>query len=114
MHEVSIADSLLRIAGQECGKGGFSTIESIKVSIGRASGVMPEALLFAFDAMKAGTIAGGASLVIEEVPVSGHCSDCAADFSVEEAYVLCCPLCGGQAFTLCSGRELHITELEVE
>ena len=114
MHEVSVAGSLLDIAVRECAGKGFGRIINIKVSIGRASGVMPEALLFAFDALKRDTIAGGASLIIEEVPVTGRCNGCSADFTVDGEYVLCCPSCGGGSFAVKTGREMDITELEVE
>ena len=114
MHEVAIAGSLLDTAVRECRDNGFTKIGSIKVCIGKASGVMPEALLFAFETIKAGTLAAAASLIIEEVPVSGHCNDCNADFTVSEKYVLCCPLCGSLSFTVNSGRELNIVELEVD
>src|SRR5512139_3833550 len=100
MHEVSIADSLLTLAVKECRDKGFNAIQHIKVRIGKASGVMPEALLFAFEAMKRETIAEEAALIIEEVPVSGHCRICHADFTVEESFVLCCPHCEGLSFTV--------------
>lgn len=113
MHEVSIALSLLEIATEYCKREGYSGIESIKVKVGRASGVLPEALLFAFDAVKIGTIADKASLAIEEIPVSGFCSSCNSDFSVEEAYILFCPRCGDTSFRVETGRELNIQEMEV-
>ena len=113
MHEVSIALSLLEIAEQHCKKEGYQGIESITVKIGKASGVMPEALLFAFDAVKQGTIAEKAHLTIEEIPVSGYCHRCMKSFSVDEPFVLCCPNCGDTSFRLDSGRELDIVELDV-
>ena len=45
MHEASIAQSVLDIAGENCKKAGYSRIDSIRLRIGRASGVMTEALL---------------------------------------------------------------------
>ncbi len=114
MHEVSVAHSLLKIAVDECKKNGFGTISNVRVCIGKASGVMPEALLFAFDALKADTIAAGATLTIEEVPVAGRCTACNSDFTASESFVLCCPLCGSSAYTLHAGRELDIKELEVD
>ncbi|MEJ2684461.1 MAG: hydrogenase maturation nickel metallochaperone HypA [Candidatus Sulfobium sp.] len=113
MHEASIALSLLEIAAGECGKNGYGRIDCINIKVGRASGVMPDALLFAFDAIKEGSVAQNAVLHIEEVPVSGRCGDCGKEFSVEEEYVLCCPLCGGGSFTVTSGREMDIIDMEV-
>ncbi|MCL0035234.1 hydrogenase maturation nickel metallochaperone HypA [Thermodesulfovibrionales bacterium] len=113
MHEASIADGLLRTAISVCRGNGFSRIEIVRIRIGRASGVMPESLLFAFDALKAETIASESSLVIEEVPVAGYCNTCKRDFTVSGSFILCCPYCSSNSFTVKSGRELDIIEVEV-
>lgn len=114
MHEVAIAESLLDVAIGNCTKSGYARITGIEISVGRASGVMPEALVFAFDTVKQDTIAAGAMLVVTEVPLRGHCNGCNRDFEVAERYVLSCPHCDGVQYTLVSGRELMITEMEVE
>jgi len=113
MHEASIAASLLDTVSRHCAKSGYARIDSINVKIGRASGIMPDALIFAFNALKYGTPAGEAVLNVEEVPVSGHCDGCASGFLVEEDFVLSCPLCGGSQFRITSGRELDIIDMEV-
>jgi hydrogenase nickel incorporation protein HypA/HybF len=113
MHEVGIAQSLLDIAIENCTKQGYNGIESIKIKIGKASGVMPDSILFSFDAMKIGTIAEKASLAIDEVPVSGFCNDCKSNFTVEEAYAISCPNCGHFSLRIDTGRELNIYEMEV-
>lgn len=113
MHEYSIVDSLISIAIKECRKNGFNKIESVSVSIGKASGVMPEALLFAFDALKMETIANEAALHIEEIPLSGYCENCKGDFMTEEFFIFACPSCGSGSLKITSGRELEIKEIEV-
>lgn len=113
MHEVSIALSLLDIISKECGKSGSDKVDAVNLKIGRASGIMPDALIFAFDAIKGDSVAGNARLNIEEVPVTGHCRDCGDRFTVEEEYVLCCPRCGGGSFEIVAGRELDIIDMEV-
>jgi hydrogenase nickel incorporation protein HypA/HybF len=113
MHELSIAQNLLDIASAQCVKNGFKEIESINIKIGKASGVMPDALSFAFDAIKTDTIASNASLNIAEIPVTGSCRDCNFLFTVEEEYVLCCPSCKSSSFVITAGRELDIVDMEV-
>lgn len=113
MHEVGIARSLLDIAIENCKKQGFNGIESIKVKIGKAAGVMPDSLLFAFESMKIGTIAEKAVLIIDEIPVSAYCNGCGSDFSVDDAYVIECPKCGHLSLRINTGRELNIDEMEV-
>ena len=113
MHEASIALSIINIAEEHCKKAGFSKIQSIGVKIGSASGVLPSALLFAFDVAKDGSRANDASLVIEEVPLGGDCRSCKRGFTAEGPFVLECPLCGGSNFTISTGRELDLTDIEV-
>ncbi|MFA4919222.1 MAG: hydrogenase maturation nickel metallochaperone HypA [Thermodesulfovibrionales bacterium] len=113
MHEVGITQGILDIAIENCKKRGYTGIESIKVKIGKAAGVMPDSLLFAFEAMKVGTIAEKAVLIIDEIPVSGYCNGCSSDFSVDDAYVITCPKCGHLSLRIDTGRELNIDEMEV-
>ncbi|OGW33361.1 MAG: hydrogenase maturation nickel metallochaperone HypA [Nitrospirae bacterium GWC2_42_7] len=113
MHEVSIALDLLNIATEQCRKSGYSKIEAINLKIGRASGIMPDALIFSFDAIKKDSLADTALLNIEEVPVSGECSDCSSKFTVDEEYILSCPVCNSNSFNIISGREMDIIDMEV-
>lgn len=113
MHEASIALNILSIAEEKCREAGYEGIEAIRVRVGRASGVMPEALLMAFDVVKAGTISENASLLVDDVPVGGSCRACGEGFTTEDLYVLECPACGSGEFSVDSGRELDVTEIEV-
>lgn len=113
MHELSIAQNVLEIVFEQCSKSGYTKIDSINLRIGRASGIMPDALLFAFTAIKSDSIARDAALNIEVVPVAGLCKDCSAGFIVEEEYILNCPVCKGSSFQITSGRELDIIDMEV-
>jgi hydrogenase nickel incorporation protein HypA/HybF len=113
MHEVTIVQGLLDIVSENCKKGGYKAVESIKVKIGRASGIMPDAFIFAFESMKAGSVAEKATLTIDEVPITGFCDVCDENFTVEDTYVISCPKCGSLSFRLETGRELNIDEMEV-
>jgi hydrogenase nickel incorporation protein HypA/HybF len=113
MHEVSIAQGLLDIAIDNCKKHGYQSIDSIKAKVGKASGIVPDSLLFSFEALKKDTIAGNATLTIEEIPVGGFCDNCKKHFTVDEAYVIACPLCGSLSFKIETGRELNVDEVEV-
>ncbi|PIS36310.1 MAG: hydrogenase maturation nickel metallochaperone HypA [Nitrospirae bacterium CG_4_9_14_3_um_filter_53_35] len=114
VHELSVAMNMIEMAESACVEQGYSRVEAVSIRVGRASGIMRDALVFAFDCAKAGTLAADARLDIEDVPVGGACNDCHAEFSVEEAFVFNCPACGGKSFQITSGQELHIVELEVD
>jgi Zn finger protein HypA/HybF involved in hydrogenase expression len=56
----------------------------VKLRIGRLSGVVPEALQFAFDALKTDSPAAEAELEIEAVPAVCWCPGCAAEFETAD------------------------------
>lgn len=114
MHEVYIAESLLDTSIQRCKDEGFGKIKNIKVKIGRASTISVEALIFVFDALKIGSIANEASLIIEEIPTIGWCKSCNGEFNVERDFVFQCPCCGSDSVIIKSGNGLELAELEVE
>lgn len=114
MHEASIALNIIEIAQKECEKAGYSRITSIEVDIGSASGVLPDALLMAFDIVKLDTPASGAGLIINEIPLGGTCKGCGKPFTTDDKFILKCPHCGSRDFTLETGRELNINEIEVD
>lgn len=109
MHELAIAEGILdALKGQVKGK-----ITSVKLRIGEMSGVVPEALRFSFQIASEGTIAEGAILDIEHVPLTARCADCSETFHIKN-YSFECSRCGGGNFKVVGGRELIIEEVEVE
>lgn len=114
MHEASIALSILDIVQSKCQEEGCSSVDSIRVRIGKAAGILPDSLIFAFDSAKDNTVAKNATLAIETVPVGGTCHDCKKEFTVEDVqYVFSCPLCGSKSFEITSGREMEIVDMEI-
>lgn len=64
MHEVSIAYSLLRQVTDAAERNGLSTVQSVGVAVGRMSGVVPDALAFAFEVLRQGPVVGDAKLEV--------------------------------------------------
>jgi len=113
MHEASVAISLLETVSGLCQKEGYNSIESVRLKVGRAAGILPDALLFAFDIAKAGTLASQAELIIEYIAIGGFCSDCGSEFNSEERYIYSCPVCNSSAIKITHGDELQIIDMEV-
>lgn len=114
MHESSIAHSILEIIDEQCAEHGCSVVEALTVRLGRATGVLPEALQFAFDALKEPTKAKDAKLTIETVPVGGRCNACGREFDAPDVqYIFACPLCGSAEFEVTRGREMEISDMEM-
>ena len=113
MHEASIALSVLNTVTEECLQRGFASVESVHLRIGKGSGILPEALTFAFDIAKSDSIAREAQLQIDLIPLGGQCHECGTTFEVEERFLLACPQCQGSDFTINQGYEMNIIDMEV-
>jgi hydrogenase nickel incorporation protein HypA/HybF len=113
MHELSIMQSALGLALAEAAKAGAKRVHTIRLRVGVLSGVVPDALQFAFEALSEGTLAEGGTLAIDSVPARFWCAPCAREF-VSEDLLMVCPGCGGSNAELRAGRELELAALEVD
>ncbi|HSV75081.1 MAG TPA: hydrogenase maturation nickel metallochaperone HypA [Chthonomonadales bacterium] len=112
MHEFSLMQSALEMAVDRASQHGAERIERLTMRIGDLSGVVPEALQFAFEVLRDGTCAATAALAIERVPVRCHCSECDASFE-PDGLVYVCPRCGAASGDIRSGREMELAWIEV-
>ncbi len=112
MHELSIMQSALSMALQRAEEAGASRVHVIRLRIGALSGVVPDALQFAFEALTPGTLAEGAELAIDHVPARFWCGDCSHEFEAEDLFGEC-PKCRRLSAELRAGRELEVASLEI-
>lgn len=112
MHEVSIMQSALEAAERHARAQGATRIHRIVLKIGAASGVVPDALEFAFAPVTKGTMADGATLEIIPVPVVCHCDVCDSDF-VPDDFPHACPTCGRISLDVRQGMEMELASLEI-
>lgn len=110
MHELSIAYNLIEIAAAEAGN---RHVEAVNLRIGALSGVVKEALLFAYEIAAAGTPLAGSRLQIEEVPVEVYCAACGHTTSLDSLQAFRCAHCGAPTADIRQGKELEIVSLEV-
>jgi len=112
MHEFSIMEAALETAAQKTRAAGATRIHRLKLRVGRLSGVVPEALRFAFDALKAESLAAAAVLEIEEVPAVCWCAGCAAEYEAKDLHYGC-PRCHQPGGELRRGKEMELAALEI-
>jgi hydrogenase nickel incorporation protein HypA/HybF len=110
MHELSIAESVVRIAERHADG---RRVASVEVRVGALRQVVPSALDFAFGLVAQGTTVEGAELAIEDVPAAVACRDCAAENEVS-GFPWRCPSCGGLDVDVIRGEELQVESLELE
>ncbi len=110
MHELSITQGIIEICEQH---SGGRRVRGLVVEIGELSGVVPEAVEFAFEACSRGTQLQGARLEIVRIPGRGHCRACAVEVPLASLYDAC-PSCGEYGLTVVSGEEMRVREIEVD
>ena len=111
MHEMAIVEGILDIAFDYAAKNQSSKIEAITLKIGEMSGVEMEALNMSFEVLTKDTIAEGAKLIVNKIPLIGQCNKCNKEFHIEH-YNFFCPECDG-ILILKSGRELQVESLDL-
>ena len=113
MHELSIMQSALSLALDQARQAGASRVHAIRLRIGALSGVVPDALEFAFEALTPGTLAEGAKLAIEHVPARFWCATCTREFQSDDMFAEC-PDCHSLSGELRAGREMEVASLEID
>lgn len=110
MHELSIADSVVRIAERHAAG---RRVTKVELKVGYLRQVVPSALSFAFELTAQGTSVEGAELEMEEVPAGGRCGACGEETPLPEMPLLC-RKCGSFDVKVTQGEELLVDSLELE
>ncbi|MGA8147047.1 MAG: hydrogenase maturation nickel metallochaperone HypA [Gallionellaceae bacterium] len=113
MHEMSLAESVLRIIEDEAQVRKFRRVRSVTLEIGKLAAVEPDAMRFAFAAVMRDTLAQDARLELVETAGQGCCADCGATVRMDEALALCAQ-CGSGRVHVTGGDRMRVLELEVE
>ena len=113
MHELAICQALMNQVESIAAERNARSVVSIVVGMGPLSGVEAQLLKHAYPVASAGTIAEGAELVIEDLPVRIRCTECGSE-SDALPNKLVCKVCGDWRTTLISGDELMLMRIELE
>jgi hydrogenase nickel incorporation protein HypA/HybF len=113
MHELAICQALMNQVESIAAERNARSVVSIVVGMGPLSGVEVQLLKHAYPVASAGTVAEGAELVIENLPVRIKCTAC-GDESEALPNKLVCKSCGDWRTTLISGDELMLMRIELE
>jgi hydrogenase nickel incorporation protein HypA/HybF len=115
MHEIGLMQQALDLALEQATGQGARQVRRVTFRIGAESGVEPEVIALAFDVTTRGTIAEGARLEIEHVPLVCFCATCAQEFQPAAGDLLhTCPRCHGTAAQVRRGREFQVVSLDVD
>jgi hydrogenase nickel incorporation protein HypA/HybF len=113
VHEISIAESIVQIAEKKAREQKARSIQVVKLRLGTFTTIVADALQFAFEIAREGTLAHHARLDIEMVPMVVRCVVCDASTQPVRGVCLLCEHCGFP-LEIVSGEELQIEYIEVD
>jgi hydrogenase nickel incorporation protein HypA/HybF len=117
MHELAVTEKILDIAVKHALLNRVNKIRSITLKIGEMSDIENEWIQHYFDYLSKNTVAEGAVLKIEKTPIVLKCNQCQRTIEISKAKLgeTVCPDCSGRKdFSIVSGREYFIKEMEAE
>ncbi|HEV3021530.1 MAG TPA: hydrogenase maturation nickel metallochaperone HypA [Pirellulales bacterium] len=88
MHEASLVRTLIEQVDRLASEHAATAVDEVRVRIGPLSGVEPYLVAAAFERFAP----AGATLVIDEVPLTARCRGCGESFEVE-SFRFRCPRC---------------------
>jgi hydrogenase nickel incorporation protein HypA/HybF len=108
MHEMALTQSVVDAV---CEHAAGRRVHSVRLEVGALCAVVPDAMTFCFELATEGTVADGASLVVDLRPGEARCRTCGAGFELNDL-ILLCP-CGSADVDVTAGRDLRILSMEV-
>ena len=114
MHELFIAESILGSVKASLPEGiAPAAVRQVTVKVGKLDAVVPDSLIFLFEAVKGNHGMPSATLEIEEEAVLCECQSCKHNFSVEFPLFLC-PECGSGDVKVLKGRGITLLRIMAE
>lgn len=112
MHEISLAQGIIKTAEETLKNEGAKEIISITICIGTLSGVIQESLEFCFPLMTKETVFQNTKLIIEKLPIKIECTHCKQQNKLDK-FNLECPHCKSKDVQIISGKEFYIANMEI-
>jgi hydrogenase nickel incorporation protein HypA/HybF len=113
MHEMGITQGILASAIDAAEAEHATRINEIRISVGDMTDVVEDALQFAFEALREGTMAEDAVLVVNHVSPKSRCMACGKEFE-HDKWDLTCPACESFICEVIEGRELRIDSIDID
>ena len=113
MHEVGIAQEILRLIEENAAPQGPGKVLSARIRVGALAGVEAESLRFALEVCGRGARAEGMAVQIIPVRAEVICKACGGRGPFEPGMTACAN-CGSADLRLEGGRDLQLESFEME
>jgi len=105
MHEFSIIKNIIGEIERVALENRLCRVNDVFLQVGQLRQVVPDFMVFAFNEVCSGTVAKGATLHIEWVPVTVRCRDCLQTFNPQDN-VFVCDRCQSANLDTLKGKEI--------
>ncbi|MCL2115789.1 MAG: hydrogenase maturation nickel metallochaperone HypA [Methanobrevibacter sp.] len=120
MHELSMADGILKAVLENAQKNEATEVIEVTIEIGKMALINPEQVKFMLDVLSEDTIANKSKFIIEEIPIEIQCSNCGFEGKVDgddlDHYtpIVECPKCENNRVSIINGKDCTVKSIVVE
>jgi hydrogenase nickel incorporation protein HypA/HybF len=113
MHELSVTESLLKIALNHAEKANAKRVTDLNIVIGDLASMVDDSIQFYWEIIAKGTIAEQAKLNFRRLPAQLQCMTCSETYHPTDRE-LACPKCNGINVKIIKGEEFSLESIDVE
>ncbi len=115
MHELSYTRSILDAVVSSAEGAGARQVRSVHLIVGEIRDIVDELFRDCFGYLAKNTIAAGAEVYINRVPLTLCCRRCATVFAADalSSQKIVCPHCNESDYAINSGMEFRIDSIEI-
>jgi hydrogenase nickel incorporation protein HypA/HybF len=113
MHELSVTQSILKIALQHAEKANAVRVTDVHIVMGELSTMVDDSVQFYWDIIAKDTIAKDAALHFRRVPAEFQCLSCSEKYHAVDGELIC-PKCGAAGAKIVTGEEFYVEAIDVE
>ena len=111
MHELSIVQSLVKMADYSARSNNAQKVKFIVFEVGGMTGVEPRYVREYYPEVCARTLLEGSEIRIEEVTPLVFCRECGNSYELPDDQHLSCPKCGAENYEVLEGNKLILKEI---
>lgn len=113
MHELSVTESLLKIALHHAEKADARRVTDLYIVTGDLASMVDDSIQFYWEIIARGTIAEQAALHFRRVPAQLQCNTCSETYQPSDRELVC-PNCHGVGAKIIAGEEFFLESIDVE
>lgn len=112
MHELSLAESVVRIVEATAQKNKATRVTKVRLGIGALAHIEADTLRFCCELASRQTILADALFEVEQTAGQAHCNACRHDVALEKIGFPC-PQCGSFNLTVTAGEEMQVLAITI-